>query len=51
MFGGGGSGSVNTFVIDLDNPLRSYFAGQLVTGRLILDLERERKTSGECFDS
>ena len=35
------------FAINLDNPSGCYFAGQVVTGRVILNLDTEKKSTGK----
>ena len=34
------------FKIDLDHPARSYFAGQVVTGKVILELRQKKHVEG-----
>jgi hypothetical protein len=34
---------VDTFQIQLDNPHRSYFAGQMVTGQVVIQLTHKAK--------
>jgi hypothetical protein len=37
---------LDEFLIEFDNPTRSYFPGQNVTGRVIVGTQSEKKTQG-----